>query len=112
MCDCDCEGPSAFRQETRRARKDHRCCECGGVIEAKDYYQYTSGIWDHRPDSYRTCWPCVAFRNMMRRVNAGYRGYCEPCFTQLYDGEPRENWPPHLVAAQEARRLARQGQPA
>ena len=56
------EEPQAFLRITRRARKAHRCCECLGVIEKGESYTYCSGIWDSRPDSFKTCPDCMQLR--------------------------------------------------
>jgi len=96
MCGCDDNAPSAYREQDRRAAKAHRCCECGQTIAQGDHYKYISGVWDHQPASYKTCWPCVAFRNRDRRLNAGQRGYCGPCIGQLYEDCPREELPLHV----------------
>ena len=50
--------PEAFSTITRTAAIQHRCCECGAVIEKGDRYQYSSGIWDGRPDSFKQCLSC------------------------------------------------------
>ena len=52
------EMPSAFKTETRRARKPHKCCECGTSISVGDRYQYSSGIWDGKPSDYKQCINC------------------------------------------------------
>jgi len=67
-CDCsidsyDYENPSTSREQWRKARKQHTCCECGLTIEPGEKYQYISGIWDGRPGSFKTCTPCAAIRN-------------------------------------------------
>jgi hypothetical protein len=49
MCDIH---PSAFKEEKRKARKEHICEECKLPIRPGTIYVYTSGIWDRRPDSY------------------------------------------------------------
>lgn len=64
-CDCswtDIDGWSVGREEMRRARTSHRCCECGDVIKPGDQYEYASGCWDGEWSVYRTCLPCVAIR--------------------------------------------------
>ena len=55
--------PSCFREIYRVARKRHKCCECGGIIEPLDVYQYISGVWDGEPESFKTCTPCVEARD-------------------------------------------------
>lgn len=55
--------PSCFKEIYRVARKQHKCCECGGIIEPLDVYQYISGVWDGQPDSFKTCTPCTEARD-------------------------------------------------
>lgn len=54
-----CE-PSCFKQEERKARKQHKCCECHNEINIGEVYQYSSGVWDSIPDSHKTCLSCAA----------------------------------------------------
>lgn len=58
-----CEKPQAFRQITRKARKPHKCCECGRVIATGQHYEYSSGIWDSEPGSFKTCLDCARLRD-------------------------------------------------
>lgn len=55
--------PSAFKQQTRKARKSHKCCECHQEISIGEKYDYVSGIWEDNPDSYKTCMSCLAVRD-------------------------------------------------
>ena len=56
-------GPSCSSQATRRARKPHACCECDETIPVGASYEYYSGVWDGRPDAYKTCLSCVEIRD-------------------------------------------------
>ncbi|MFK3873082.1 hypothetical protein [Pseudoalteromonas rhizosphaerae] len=58
----DCEIPSAFSETVRKARKQHACCECSQKISVGENYQYCSGVWDGKPDSYKTCLSCLKIR--------------------------------------------------
>lgn len=58
----DLEMPSAIKQINRRARKEHKCCECRSVIKKGETYEYISGIWEGKPNSYKTCKSCVEIR--------------------------------------------------
>lgn len=58
----DCESPSAYRHLERKARKYHRCCECGGVIKPGERYHVHSGIWSGAPGSYKNCADCEVIR--------------------------------------------------
>jgi len=60
---CDCQMPSAFRSETRRARKSHRCDECYTPILPGETYEYVSGIWDGEPDSHHFHAACSLARH-------------------------------------------------
>lgn len=53
------EQPTACSEQRRRAKKAHRCCECGREIAAGEVYEYVSGIWDARPASFKTCLMCA-----------------------------------------------------
>lgn len=58
----DGDRPAAYAEETRRARKEHDCTECGLPIRKGDRYEYVSGIWDGSPSSFKTCMLCVEIR--------------------------------------------------
>lgn len=84
--------PDAFLERTRKARKDHQCCECAAQILAGSEYVYSSGVWDHSPNSYKTCKRCAEVRNMAyRRTDHGEDG---PVFGQLaaWICEEEEYW--------------------
>lgn len=59
---CDCEMPEFFNQETRFARKEHECCECGGKIMRTEQYHVYSGKWAGDFSSYKTCDDCNILR--------------------------------------------------
>ncbi len=45
MCSCgDYDSNRVWREQLRRARKEHRCGECGHAIKSGDRYHYGSGI--------------------------------------------------------------------
>jgi hypothetical protein len=56
------DAPDAFRVELRTARKQHHCCECPAPIVKGEVYQYSSGVWDGRGASFKTCMPCAEVR--------------------------------------------------
>lgn len=77
------EAPSVYADERRKARKPHRCCECGGVIESGETYQHFSGIWDGKAARYKTCPDCVDLRDDVNALAA----YVDerPAFRELGD---------------------------
>lgn len=48
----------AYRHTERQARKQHKCCECGGAIQVCEIYHHHSGIFDYEPFSYKRCCDC------------------------------------------------------
>jgi hypothetical protein len=74
----DCESPSAFSQTTRRARKAHDCCEFPATIQPGETYQYISGVWDGRGDSFKTCMLCASARAFFERELTHQSGYFIP----------------------------------
>jgi hypothetical protein len=58
----DGDGPSCYLEQTRKARREHLCCECRETIPAGAKYEYVSGIWDGRPSVYKTCLSCAEIR--------------------------------------------------
>jgi len=63
--------PEAFTSTTRKAAKEHKCCECGDTINKGDQYQYSSGIWDGEPRSFKQCLNCSMIMNAAAQ-NAEY----------------------------------------
>lgn len=57
------DGPSFFVTTTPRARKEHYCCECSEPIPVGAKYERTTGLWDGRMGTYKTCLSCVEIRN-------------------------------------------------
>jgi hypothetical protein len=58
-----CELPSCVTYAKPKARKRHKCCECGGLILEGETYVRVSGIWDGEPERFKTCIECEALRN-------------------------------------------------
>lgn len=58
--------PSVFHtEEIRKARKPHKCCECGDVIPKGASYEHVVGKWYDSIDTYRTCLPCREIRRAL-----------------------------------------------
>ena len=80
---CDCEMPSTINTIERKARTAHKCCECDDTISPGDKYEYTSGVWDGRGASFKTCLRCAGVRSWY--VHECLPTYeCWPCFGDLY----------------------------
>jgi len=81
MCEC----PLMYSEVIRRARKPHKCCECGTAIAEGEQYQVASGKWDGRFDTFCTCLACVAIRSKAIEGLDSHDCCDLPCFTQLFD---------------------------
>lgn len=81
ICDSgwDADGPSVFNERRFIARKNHACCECGGVIRPGERYERTDGCWDGRWETYKTCGICLRIRG-------------EYCCSWVYGGLREDLW--------------------
>ena len=46
----------------RRARKEHKCTECRGLILKGEYYTYTSMLYDGEWEAHKICEDCYELR--------------------------------------------------
>lgn len=83
--DIDDAGPDFSSTKMLKAKIDHECIECRGVIKKGDQYEKTSGKWDGNFDSFRTCVDCLSRRKEFFR--GGY-----------YYGRIWENFETHVDA--------------
>ena len=73
-CDCstdDFEPASVYVESWRRARKEHKCCECHAPIRVGERHQFASGLWDGAWGSFRTCKACADI--IADRCPSGYQ---------------------------------------
>lgn len=61
-CYCDYEPAEFFQSSKPRARKEHRCYECGGRILPGEQYEYVVGKWSGDFSSFKTCERCHDIR--------------------------------------------------
>ena len=54
-----CDMPAVFGQEQRKARKEHKCCECGAIVKPGEHYTYSHGVWDGSGQSFKQCLDCA-----------------------------------------------------
>jgi hypothetical protein len=84
--------------EIRKARKPHACFECHQQIKLGDSYEHTTGKFDGRFATYRTCLLCREIRDVFTCGNSWYYGElweemregafenlttASPCFNEL-----------------------------
>lgn len=64
-CNCSCyDGESAecYSERLVRARKLHKCCECGDEIAPGETYQRITGMREGDWFTFTTCVPCTRVR--------------------------------------------------
>jgi len=76
----DAEMPSVFSDTVRKARHDHKCCECCQVIHAGEKYHLFKGCWEGRWEEFKTCMDCQDLREEVGRL---YRSDEWPPFRAL-----------------------------
>ena len=66
-CYCgDYSAPEFFIQHRSKAKKIHRCYECGSEIQKGESYQADSGKWEGDVMTYKTCHRCMALRDFVQ----------------------------------------------
>ena len=50
---------SVWKVSWRKAKKEHKCCECGDAIKLGERYEYIFCIFEGEPDNYKTCEFCA-----------------------------------------------------
>jgi hypothetical protein len=63
MCFYDVEPCEVWVPKDVKARKEHRCMECGRTILRGERYLYVTGIFDGGPFTHKECWRCQALRD-------------------------------------------------
>ena len=77
FCSCDYELPEFCSvTQVKRARKRHKCWECGAYILPGTPYEYVSGKWDGDLNWHRTCPLCQELRE--------WATISVPCFCFAY----------------------------
>lgn len=72
MCDCDSNYCITINHIDRKARKDHKCCECQRTILKGETYESVSGLWRESGfDTFKTCGHCVAAREVCKQLDPG-----------------------------------------
>lgn len=61
-----------WNESIRKARKEHRCIECGGTIQVGESYQYVFSVYEGNATTDHTCMKCVAIRAEVQRVEESH----------------------------------------
>lgn len=72
MCGCDSGGyAEIFRQCYPKARKPHKCVDCGKTIRLGDEYEYTFQVYEGDASSTKSCLACAGIRESLADL-----GFC------------------------------------
>lgn len=55
-----------------KARKAHKCTECGRQIEVGETYEYRTTLYDGSVSTHKTCSHCLVAREWLSRVCGGW----------------------------------------
>lgn len=80
-CYCDFDPADVWNERNRRARKPHRCYECGDTIEIGEDYLYISYLFDGKWSHHKLCDGCEECWKILREA-----GHC------LLIGGLQETW--------------------
>ena len=74
-CYCDIDNgdePTFYRSTRPVARKEYKCCECGGAIRRGERYERVNGVWDGGMSTFKTCLYCLHKLDIVSMIH--------PCF--------------------------------
>jgi hypothetical protein len=85
LCECDYDlGTLEFLyEEKRRAKKAHRCSDCGGVIAPGETYFCVSLKWEGQIESFKICPGCEGLRKVFSC--AGFGDLKTEIFEELHE---------------------------
>lgn len=86
-CFCDYEPASFYSVATPKARKAHRCDECGHAISPGENYERVGAKWEGMVDTFKTCHRCIALRQHLKAH--------APCFCWAHGnllGDAQDTW--------------------
>ena len=80
-CDCwDCESPSVYRDEMRKAKKAYKCCDCYTPINPGEQYKYIFGVWDGHASTHRMCVLCEDVRRQCEFACVPFGDLCDAVY--------------------------------
>ena len=62
-CACDYDVPEFYTRHNVKAKKEHKCEECGCIIKPDNQYERATGMWEGRIVTFKTCKQCLGARN-------------------------------------------------
>src|ERR1700761_8053528 len=97
--ECGDEYSTIWREDVRRARKDHKCSACNETIRRGDLYSYTFSLFDGDTEEIKRCARCEVMYRALLKLHTGSDVTVAPCldcghdFQEVFRKEP----PPDLA---------------
>ncbi|RLJ20013.1 hypothetical protein DJ031_06805 [bacterium endosymbiont of Escarpia laminata] len=77
-----------YFKSTPKARKEHKCYECGGTIKPGEMYERVRAKWDGEMMVIKTCQDCVEIRDALSEMECfcwSHGGLYEEVQTQFQE---------------------------
>jgi len=84
-CEWDGDAPELFDERCVRARKEHRCCDCGTLIRPGERYTLVSGKWDGEFETFAICQSCDDLRSRCDLACTSYGDLADGVYWRLED---------------------------
>lgn len=84
MCS-DADAPLCMEVSHPKARKPHKCFECGQIIGIGQKYEYTKGVWPDGPSQFKVCLVCVEIRGMLGCTSVAFGEVMEQATEEEFD---------------------------
>ena len=91
MCSFDLDPCEVWREEERKARKEHRCACCGATIKHGTKYLSHFSVFEGDPTTEALCLPCKRDRKKFVDAHGQYMtpGSFDTMLNDcIYDGDP------------------------
>lgn len=88
LCECDYDPCEVYRETSPRARRPHRCNDCGGTIEPGEHYTRIFTLHEGEPNAYKRCADCAY---LIAEVGREWMSECGG-WSCIYAGDLPESW--------------------
>lgn len=65
-CFCDYDPADIYSAARPKAKKAHKCFECGGPIAPGEQYERAFGVWSGSASTFKTCQRCFDLRQWVK----------------------------------------------
>jgi hypothetical protein len=83
--DYDYDQPEFCNEETRTARKEHKCSQCKNIIYPKEKYRYIVGKWNGDLNWFKRCFKCDELLKWVISETEEYQYALGDIFDSAYD---------------------------